>query len=599
MYCSVIKYNIIIYHLLSMLMSLFVQCDDKPMTDIHTSIHSLELLVKDEREILNDLDKYVEALEDHAKQVQEYIDAHYSNFDPGDDVETYVSNPLNAFGVVKRTSYDYINTLLPILNNQTLVDLHEKLINISSNKIPTINDYYESCSSMALIQEAYNLNITDLINGVINIINNEGKMSTYKSDFNITCETMHHIGVTASNRGWHDSAHIWLKMALDQCQDESSILLSDLRDAHRRNIELHDHILETRGSIEKGNGLGRTFAIPLNEKLRKKKKYKNLVKSVKSGISLDLENIPRIKHYIPLFKRNGTITVSRNAKSETRDNFYSMCKDGERKWRTPKLNMNLTCRFHDHQNSYLTLGPFLLEEKNIEPLVVLFHNLMSPNEISHFKEGGRKGMHRSRMATTAETKGKGGANPGRAGLTCTSQQGWIIDRKYRFPVTDTYTGWDYNGTFHTTEEIIDVTCPEYPANVQNHLIVNDIIAHKVTKRIERATKLVLDRPYASESYQVVNYGIGGQYDVHPDIAGYHALPGQKPSIGDKFKLWYSLVGDRQSTFLMYLSTVDAGGGTVFPMLGIRSNPVAGDALFWNNLNSDGTCLLYTSDAADE
>jgi prolyl 4-hydroxylase len=441
---------------------------------------------------------------------------------------------------------------------------------------------------MALIQEAYNLNITDLMNGVINIINNEGKLSKYKSDFNITCETMHQIGVTASNRGWHDSAHIWLKMALDQCQDESSTLLSELRDAHRKNIELHDHILETRGTIEHSKTLGRTFAIPLNEKLRKKKKYRKLVKSLTSDISLDLENIPRIRHYIPLFNTNGTaIKLSRNAKRLTRDNFYSMCKDGERKWRTPKINMNLTCRFQHHQNSHLRLGPFLVEEKNIEPFVVLFHNLLSPNEISHLKERGSKGMHRSRMATTTSIKGKGGANPGHAGLTRTSQQGWIVERKYRFPVTDTYTGWDHNGTFHTTEEIVDATCPEYPANVQNHLIVNDIIAHNVTKRIERATKLVLDRPYASESYQVVNYGIGGQYDVHPDMAGYHSYPGEKPSIGDKFKLWYSLVGGRQSTFLMYLSAVDAGGGTVFPMLGLRSNPVAGDALFWNNLNSDG------------
>ena len=194
-------------------------------------------------------------------------------------------------------------------------------------------------------------------------------------------------------------------------------------------------------------------------------------------------------------------------------------------------------------------------------------------------------MTRSRMATTDNTKN--GNTAGKTSLTRTSQQGWIIDRDYRFPVTDTYTGWDYRGLFHTGEEIIDQTCPEYPSNVQDYLVVNDLLVYNVTKRIELATRLVLDRPYASESYQVVNYGLGGQYDIHPDPTGYHTHHGEKPNISNKYRLWYSLIGDRHSTFMAYLSTVEAGGGTAFPLLGLRTNPVAGDAVFWNNLHSDG------------
>ena len=105
---------------------------------------------------------------------------------------------------------------------------------------------------------------------------------------------------------------------------------------------------------------------------------------------------------------------------------------------------------------------------------------------------------------------------------------------------------------------------------------------------------MLDRPYASEAYQVVNYGICGQYDVHQDNVGYHTYPGETSFISDQFKLWYSLVGDRQATFMGYLSTVEAGGGTAFPLLGIKSNPIAGDALFWNNIYSDGKADYLTN-----
>ena len=170
----------------------------------------------------------------------------------------------------------------------------------------------------------------------------------------------------------------------------------------------------------------------------------------------------------------------------------------------------------------------------------------------------------------------------------TSQQGWIEERIYRFPVTDTYIGWDYNGTFHTTEEVFDLTTPEYPSNVQDYLIIQDKLVYGVTKRIELATKLVLDRPYASESYQVANYGLGGQYAAHFDGLGIYPHPGKFPNVKKEQHLWYSLIGDRYATFMAYLSTVEVGGGTVFPLMGIGNHAVAGDALFWNNIQSDGS-----------
>ena len=39
--------------------------------------------------------------------------------------------------------------------------------------------------------------------------------------------------------------------------------------------------------------------------------------------------------------------------------------------------------------------------------------------------------------------------------------------------------------------------------------------------------------------------------------------------------------------MAYLSLVESGGGTAFPLLGIKFNPIVGDAIFWNNILSDG------------
>ena len=570
--------------ILLLLFTICVQCYDERMTDIQSSVFSLEQLLKDELELKEDLDNYIDTLDFSAKQVREYLDDLYASFDPGDDLEAYVSNPLNAFALVKRTSVDFINRLLPILDNHDLSDLQAKLSNDSNSKFPTFQDYYESCISMALIQETYGLNITDLCNGVIRIVDNDGNLRTFQSKSKLTCETTHQIGIIASNRGWHDSAHLWLKNAIEECSSMSPNVWKDIKEAYETNIEVHDFILQSRGRSKGRKSIGRTFTIPISQKSRRKKKYQKILP--KNGYDIDLNEF-RSKNYAPLFQSNGTILGPTVVKLQARDNFHSLCKEGETSWRSPDINSNLTCRYHHHLNPYLKLGPFLIEEKNFYPAVVLFHDVLSGKEIAHFKKAGNKGMQRSRIVTTSNTKAKSDGIGGKTSLTRTSQQGWIIDRDYRFPVTENYKGWDNRGLFHTTEEITDQTCPHYPSSVQDYLVLNDLVVYNVTKRIELGTGLVLDRPYASESYQVVNYGLGGQYDIHTDIGGYHTDPGEKSNISDKFKLWYSLIGVRHSTFMLYLSTVEAGGGTAFPLLGLRANPVAGDAVFWNNIYSDG------------
>ncbi|KAF6032993.1 P4HA2 [Bugula neritina] len=66
----------------------------------------------------------------------------------------------------------------------------------------------------------------------------------------------------------------------------------------------------------------------------------------------------------------------------------------------------------------------------------------------------------------------------------------------------------------------------------------------------------------AEPLQVVNYGIGGQYEPHFDHS--------RDDDGHQFESWR---GNRVATWIFYLSDVSAGGYTVFTEIGAKVPPV--------------------------
>ncbi len=103
----------------------------------------------------------------------------------------------------------------------------------------------------------------------------------------------------------------------------------------------------------------------------------------------------------------------------------------------------------------------------------------------------------------------------------------------------------------------------------------------VSKRIQRITGLstqIKQEKSSAEPFQLVNYGLGGQYETHYD---FHEAP-------DPMKPYFLRgSGDRIVTFMLYLTQVEAGGATVFPHLNIRIPPIKNGAAFWFNIKPSG------------
>lgn len=91
-----------------------------------------------------------------------------------------------------------------------------------------------------------------------------------------------------------------------------------------------------------------------------------------------------------------------------------------------------------------------------------------------------------------------------------------------------------------------------------------------------------------EGLKVVNYQKGQAYYGHFDYFG-----SDNPS-------FLREAGDRMMTFFVYLNdaTIKDGGTTSFPRLGMKVVPLAGDAVFWMNMDYEGKYFPETFHSGD-
>ncbi|XP_043929332.1 prolyl 4-hydroxylase subunit alpha-3 isoform X2 [Protopterus annectens] len=159
----------------------------------------------------------------------------------------------------------------------------------------------------------------------------------------------------------------------------------------------------------------------------------------------------------------------------------------------------LYCSYETNDSPYLILQPIGKEIISLQPYAVMYHNFVNDWEADNIKKLASYGLQRSVVASGEKQE---------AVEYRISKSAWLKDTA-------------------------------------------DPLIHKLDQRIAALTGLNVKPPYA-EYLQVVNYGIGGHYEPHFD----HATSAESP-------VYRLNSGNRVATFMIYLSSVQAGGSTAF------------------------------------
>ncbi|XP_017076371.2 prolyl 4-hydroxylase subunit alpha-1 [Drosophila eugracilis] len=490
--------------------------------EVFTALAEMEELLETESVLITNLEGYIRVQENKLNFLKNKMDEYQrEHADASSDITGYVSNPINAYLLTKRLTTDW-RQVENLMEHDVGTDFVQNITQYRSVlKFPSDEDLNGAAVALLRLQDTYQLDTSSVARGKLNGIQYSTEMS---SDDCFELGRQSYVN--------HDYYHtvLWMNEAMARMLEEPSNHTQSFTKADileylafstykEGNIEsaltMTNELLQLLPHHERANGNKRFYEKEIANQLQLKK--------MKGDDGTD--EMP--KSDLPVAKSDPAIF------DLTERRAYEMLCRGELK-PSPSELRPLRCRYVTNNVPFLRLGPLKLEEANMDPYIVIYHDAMYDSEIDVIK---RMARPRFRRATVQN-----------------SVTGALETANYRI----SKSAW-----LKTNE---------------------DRVVETVVQRTADMTGLDMD---SAEELQVVNYGIGGHYEPHFDFAR-----------KEEQRAFEGLnLGNRIATVLFYMSDVEQGGATVFTSLHTALFPKKGTAAFWMNLHKDGEGDVRTRHAA--
>lgn len=487
-----------------------------------TSSTDLNMLLDTEAELVDKLNTYVAEEEIRIEKLKKLVKNYQTMRDNAEEAgDKFVGNPLNSFLLIKKLTSDW-KQVQGLIQNSVGKDLFGNLTEQRDHfglRWPSDEDLNGAATGLMRLQDTYRLDTESLAKGILN-----GKH--YGPE--LTAHDCFELGRQSYNNGDYFHTNIWMEQAMRLYHDEmeKTIGRSDILEylafsAYmsgniRRALKLTNEMLELDPEHPRGWGNKRYYEETL------KQKGASYVQRGEDGLGNADEQVNLLKERQ---KREDDL-------GEERVHYEQLCRGEE--FVPEAIRSKLVCSYSTGHHAYLLIGPVKEEEVYLQPRIVVYHDIVSDEQIKTIQE---LATPRFKRATVQNY------------LT-----GELETANYRV----SKTAW----------------LKEYEHD--------DVAA--IYRRTHELTGLNME---TSEELQVSNYGIGGHYEPHFDFAR-REEKNAFASLG---------TGNRIATLLIYESDVEQGGATVFPHLGLALWPKKGTAAFWYNLFQNGEGDELTRHAA--
>ncbi|XP_037954286.1 prolyl 4-hydroxylase subunit alpha-1-like isoform X1 [Teleopsis dalmanni] len=458
-----------------------------------TAIANMERLLRTEIQLIAELENFANELQTKLSIIRSGAAMmRRENLKSKSDPEKYLSNPLNAFSLMRRMQADWISWEL--FMSKSVGEANIKAVQQLRENVPDAKDLSEAISAIYRLQRTYDLKASEMAAGYLHGNQYEAKLSS------LDCYT---IGVGLFDREMYYDAGFWLYIALES-YDQNDLFTAiefnkvKILEMYAETMLKHNRPEDALLVLDKAIDLSPRSATLLSKKI-----------DIKAKIRVD-KSPPKV------YSIKEPSDYERGCRGEYDDKMPQMY-----------------CTFNTTTTPFLRIAPLKMEIVQLDPYMVIYHDVISDKEIAILKHMAIPQLKRATVYSENSSKSV------------------VVDRR------TSQFAWFYDKT-------------------------ND-----VTIRLnERITDMTGFNLVGSEMLQVMNYGLGGHYDTHYDFFNVSA---------DTEII--RTTGNRIATVLFYLSDVEQGGATVFPNIETSVLPRKGMAVMWYNLNNRGDGNWLTLHAA--
>merc|ERR1711892_90233 len=314
-----------------------------------TSSADLQGLLFTESELVNKLNEYVqeetERIGNLKKLIKQYEALRDNAFESG---EKFVGNPLNSFLLIKKLTSDW-KTLQSLIQNSVgekfVANLTEQRDSFAL-KWPSDEDLNGAATGLMRLQDTYRLDTDSLSRGILNGQNYGPTLSAHDC---------FELGRQTYNNGDYYHTTIWMEQAMKLYHEEVEKTIS--------KADILEYL---------------AFSAYMSGNIRRALKLTNEM--------LDLHpDHPRgwgnKQYYEQTLKKKGASIQKRGEDDlgEERVHYEQLCRGEE--FITEEERSKLMCRYSTGKHLYLIIGPVKEEEVYLNPRIVLYHDIVTENEL--------------------------------------------------------------------------------------------------------------------------------------------------------------------------------------------------------------------------
>uniref|UniRef100_A0A9J2PY10 procollagen-proline 4-dioxygenase n=1 Tax=Ascaris lumbricoides TaxID=6252 RepID=A0A9J2PY10_ASCLU len=609
------------------------------VADIFTAVADLQNLLGAEKEVTSVISAYIDSELERLQQLKKVANDYAArNAEALSSDASYVSNPVNAYLLIKRLTSDWKFVETMMMQNsaeQFLKNITEWRRNYDEVKYPQEEDLTGAAVALLRLQDTYKLDTHDLASGKIQN-NSVGQQLSSHDCFEVihldspilwcSVSILHSILMQELDDVKYPQEEdlTGAAVALLRLQDTYKLDTHDLASGKIQNssvgqqLSSHDCFEVGRAAYNQ-NDYYHTILWMQEAQLRLENEDPPTAKigDVLEYLAFSLYKQGNIKRALALTKKLVQLEPDHPRAKGNVKWYEDMLEDDNKDISElpplklerlddgiPERDVNVTAQSEVYcylkmDRPFLKLAPIKVEILRFSPLVVLFKQVISDYEIEVIEKLAIPKLKRATVQN-ARTGDLEYAN------YRISKSAWLKETDH--PAIDRI-----NKRIDLMTNLNQETAEELQA--QNYGIGGHYDPHFDFARV----RFFFD-------FQVANYGIGGHYEPHYDMStvanygiGGHYEPHydmstrgeQEPySVGMGNRVATVLIykedtnafktlntGNRIATILIYMSDVESGGATVFNHLGNAVFPSKYDALFWYNLRRDGEGDLRTRHAA--